>query len=190
MASRASGVIHQAWIQPIADDPEAVSAFAVARDRLAAGRTLTELNRFRVIEIGPTRLPAERVAHLLHESTQFYNPHKERCTLRSHASEAGPAGAEGEVVLVVDRDGERRPAAERWWRHETGETVAVREGVAWAMVFDPAADARAHAEELAVLRDARHGLLCNPWSQEAKPASSPIPLPWIRDAGAAKGNGR
>jgi hypothetical protein len=127
---------------------------------------------------------------LLHESTQFYNPHKERCTLRSRPSEAGPVGAESAVVLVVDRDGERRPAAERWWRHETGETVAVREGVAWAMAFDPAGDAHIHVEELAVLRDARHGLLCNPWSQEAKPAAAPIPLPWITSADAGKGSGR
>jgi hypothetical protein len=190
MASRESGVIHQAWVQPIADDPEAVSAFAVARDRLVAGRTLTGLQRYRVIEIGPTRLPADRVAHLLHESTQFYNPHKERCTLRSRVSEPGPADAESAMVLVVDRDGERRPAAERWWRHETGEAVAVREGVAWAMMFDPGADARAHAEELAVLRDARHGLLSNPWSQEARPAAAPIPLPWITSADAGKGSGR
>ena len=34
------------------------------------------------------------------------------------------------VVLVTERDGERRPAAERWWRHETGKDIEVREGVA------------------------------------------------------------
>jgi hypothetical protein len=44
-------------------------------------------------------------------------------------------------VLVWERGGARRPAAERWWRHETGETVAVCEGVVWALRFAVGTDA-------------------------------------------------
>jgi len=66
------------------------------------------------------------------------------------------------LVLVLERGGERREGAERWWRHETGERVEVREAVVWALRFDPGGDAVARAADLAVTHDRAHGLFANP----------------------------
>jgi hypothetical protein len=127
-ASAARGArIAQAFIEAMAEDPEAVSAFGVARGRLAAGRGLLGLRRMRVFELSGALPGRAALAGLLHRSIQFYNPAKERCTLRLQAGEAAPIGADEIGVLVVERGGERRPAAERWWRHETGTTVEIRE---------------------------------------------------------------
>jgi len=169
----------QAWIEPRADDPEATSALEVARTRLDTGRALAELRRARLIEITGAPREADRIAALLHASTQFYNPHKERCTLRLEPDDPLPGPPGAELVVVWERGGERRPAAERWWRHETGDTVQVREALVWQLRFEPGADAAAAAHELALLRDARHGLLCNPWSQASRDGVARAGLPWI-----------
>lgn len=176
--------IAQAWIEPISDDPEAVSAFGVARARLAAGRTLRGLRRLRLFEIRG-ELPARAVLEeLLHRSIQFYNPHKERSHLRLDASEPAPLRAGELAVLVYERDGERRAAAERWWRHEIGGTVEVSEGVAWLLAFHDPSSAEDSTEDLALVRGRHHGLLCNPHAQECRIASGEPPLPWIfRDGG-------
>lgn len=167
----------QAYVELRAEDPEAVSALQVARERLAAGRTLRSLRRLRVFEItGP--LPGEsELAALLHHSTRFYNPAKERCTLRATASASAPFAADEQLVCVVDRGLERRAAAERWWRHETGSRVQVREAVVWALRFEPGGDAAALAESLAVVRDRATGLLSNPHFQDRR-AGDGAAVPW------------
>ena len=116
----------------------------------------------------------------MHRSTRFYNPAKERCTVRSAERDPAPFAAEEALVLVVDHGLERRPAGERWWRHETGARVEVREGIVWALGFEPGEDAGACAAALAVVRDRRRGLLSNPQSQDWRPglAASP-PWPWL-----------
>ncbi len=169
--------VAQAWISLHAEDPEAVSALAVARSRLAVGDEIVALTRLRLIELrGP--LPTRpRLERLLHGSIQFYNPHKERCEVRTNAREAGPAKPGQHVVVVTERDGERRPAAERWWLHETGSRIEVREGVAWRIEIAPGS--KFVLDDLVTVRDRRHGLLCHPRSQEARVASGRIPLPWI-----------
>jgi len=169
----------QAWTELRTEDPEAFSAHAVARGRLAAGRRLDETRRLRVVEIAGSAKNAREIEDLLHASTQFYNPHKERCRLRTTASDPGLAPPDACLVLVWERGGERRPAAERWWRHETGETVTVREGIVWALRFAAGVDALDAASELALARDARHGLLCNPHAQELRMATALPPLEWI-----------
>src|SRR5262249_58024104 len=84
----------------------------------------------------------------------------------------------------------RRAAAERWWRHETGQSIEVREGVAWLLRYESEEDASAHAAELAVLDGRRRGLLCNPHAQDhALAAGDEIPLPWIGAAAMAGGKG-
>lgn len=173
-------VTAQAWIRLTSDDPEAVSALAVARAHLPGGEALRSLRRVRVLELtGP--LPERAgLEDLLHRSIQFYNPHKERCTVRTAAGEAPPVAAEEPVVLVLDRGEERRSGAERWWKHETGRSVEVREAVAWVLGFEPGTpDPAGAAAELAVLRDRRHGLFCNPHAQEHRVATGEIPLPWM-----------
>lgn len=178
-ASRAA----QAWIELKAADPEAVSALAVARAHLEAGRTLENLRRLRVIELSGALPDRDALGELLHRSSQFYNPHKERCVLRLLESDPPPLSTGERAVLVTERGEERRPGAERWWRHETGATVEVREGVAWVMRFAlPAAKSAAAAEGLAMLRDRRHGLLCNPHAQDLAIAGTKVPLPWIAGA--------
>jgi len=175
-------VAAQAWIELRTEDPEAVSALAVARGRLAAGRTLERLRRLRLIEIRGGVPAADEVARLLHESTQFYNPHKERCAVRAGVEDPPPVRDGDAVLLVWERGGTRRPSAERWWRHETGREALVDEGVAWVMTFGSGTDAVAAARELGALRDARHGLLCNPFAQEMRWGAGNVPMPWIDEA--------
>jgi hypothetical protein len=168
----------QAWIELLAPDPEAVSALAVARAHLPGGEAIQTMRRLRLFEISGPLPGGAAIADLLHRSIQFYNPRKERCTVRLAASDPAPFGAGEGAVLVVERGGARREAAERWWRHETGEPVTVREGVAWIVGLGGALDA-ARLEDLAVVRDRRHGLLCNPHAQDHRIAAATVPLPWI-----------
>ena len=183
MASRKRNGVAQAWIELRADDPEAVSALAVARAHLAAGRRLRRLRRLRLVEVAGRLPKRERFAALLHQSTQFYNPHKERCTIRMAEEEAVPLAVGERAVLVVERDGERRAAAERWWLHETGGAVEVREGAVWLLLLE-GGDAR-DVEDLALVRERRHGLLCNPHSQDLRVAGDSVPLPWLETPAAA-----
>jgi hypothetical protein len=169
----------QAWVALRADDPEAVSALAVARRALAAGRGLLELRRHRLFELRgdlPGRVALE---DLLHRSSQFYNPHKETCVVRLLARDPAPLPAGVVAVLVSDRGGERRPAAERWWAHVTGTPIEVREGVAWALRFADGVDAAAAAAGLVEVRDAANGLLCNPHAQVYRGPVAVVPLPWL-----------
>jgi hypothetical protein len=177
-ARKETAKVAQAWVELLSEDPEASSALDVARTHLAEGRHLKDLRRIRLFEI-EGRLPArERLEALLHGSTQFYNPHKERCELRMNAQESPPLRSGERAVLVVEREGARRGAAERWWLHETGDAVRVREGVAWALSFDAGAPSQ-DAADLAMVRGRRHGLLCNPHSQECRWAEDAVPLPWL-----------
>ncbi len=170
----------QAYIELRAEDPEATSALAVARERLAAGRALRALRRVRVFEL-QGELPARAdVEALLHRSTRFYNPAKERCTVRASADEPAPFRAGETLVLVVDRGLERRTAAERWWKHETGAKVEVREGTAWALEFEPGTEAVEAAASLAAVSDRAHGLLSNPHFQDWRPGQGAAPpWPWV-----------
>ncbi len=173
----ANGQQLQAWVELRAEDAEAESALGVARSRLAAGARLRALRRVRLFELTgalPARADAEE---LLHRSTRFYNPAKERCTLRESATGAAPFRSDETLVLVVERGLERRAAAERWWKHETGEKVEVREGLVWALSFDAGADAEAEAAALAAVTDREHGLLSNPHFQDWRPGSGSAP-PW------------
>jgi hypothetical protein len=180
----------QAWIELRADDPEALSALAVARARLAAGAALEGVRRLRLFELaGP--LPARALlGDLFHRSTQFYNPAKERCTVRVKPQQPAPLGPGEAAVLVFERGGERRAAAERWWEHESGRAVEVREGVVWALRFAAGADPEREALALAVLRDRQHGLLCNPHSQESRVALGEPPLAWMTSEHAPEDPGR
>jgi hypothetical protein len=173
--------VSQAWIEILADDPEALSAAGVARDRLEAARPLTGVRRLRVFELCGDLPGPEEIEGLLHRSIQFYNPHKERCTMRAVADDPAPLADGERVVLVTERGGERRVAAERWWFHVTGKTIEVWEGIAWALSFTSEGEADRRIEDLARLRERRHGLLCNPHAQESRIApKGAIPLPWIK----------
>ena len=189
MATTATASVKQAWIELLADDPEAVSARSVARAALAAGRGLEELRRARLFEITGSGRSREQVSALLHGSTQVYNPHKERCVVRASAADPLPGPAGVERIVVWERDGERRPAVERWWRHETAETVEVREAVVWMVRFAPGVETAAAARDLARLRDARHGLLCNPWSQAMRIGVTTAAWPWIDPAADERAGG-
>jgi hypothetical protein len=174
------GFTAQVWVELKGDDPEADSALAVARTRLAAGRALRSLKRLRLIELDGPLPRRDALNALLDRSTRFYNPHKESCTLRLEPDEPAPVPPGGSAALVTERGGERREAAERWWLHETGERIAVREGVVWAMEFEPGTAAARAAGELVWLRDREHGLLCNPHSQDGRVADGRPPLPWLK----------
>jgi len=183
----------QAFVELRAEDPEALSAMATASAHLAAGRALVALRRVRVFELSGALPGRADLAARLHGSTQFYNPARERCVVRAGETDAAPFGPDETLVLVLERSGERRPAAERWWRHETGERIEVREAVAWAMRFAPGEDALALGADLAVTRDRAHGLLSNPQFQDARVCAGPTPpLDWLsrRGARAAKRPGR
>jgi len=177
---RTAAKVAQAWVELVTTDPEAVSALAVARAHLPAGRALRSLRRARLFELSGALPGRAEVGALLHRSIQFYNPHKERCVVRMAAGDPALLAAGERAVLVFDRGEERRAGAERWWRHETGKSIEVREGVAWMLGFEPSLrDMDNVVEELTVLRDRRHGLLCNPHAQEHRWATAEIPLPWM-----------
>lgn len=185
MGRRREPQVAQAWIELRADDPEAVSALGVARAHLPVGERLARLRRMRLVEITGALPGREQIESLLHHSTQFYNPHKERCVVRVSADDPAPLESAERAVLVVEREGARRPAAERWWRHETGEAVEVREGTAWAVKLDGAREA--DLEDLTLVRGRRHGLLCNPHSQDCRLAGGSVPLPWLEESPRARG---
>ncbi|HTR96692.1 MAG TPA: hypothetical protein VMH61_02225 [Candidatus Acidoferrales bacterium] len=179
----------QGFVELRVEDPEAGSALAVARARLRDAAALADLRRLRLFELAGALPESAAISGLLHASTQFYNPAKERCVVRTSATDAAPLGGGEAMVLVFERGGERRPAAERWWRHEQQRRVEIREGVVWVIAAAPGADARAIAESLAPLRDRAHGLLANPHVQSYRVcAGGPPPLDWI--AGASSPPGR
>ena len=105
----------QAFVELRAEDPEALSAFAVARAHLAAGRRLVALRRMRLFELWGALPGRAEMAERLHGSTQFYNPAKERCLVRTEDGDVAPFGPDESLVLVHERGGDRRLAAERWW---------------------------------------------------------------------------
>lgn len=168
----------QAWIESFSDDPEAVSALAVARERLTAGRSLRGLRRITLFELSGPLAGPEALGFLLHRSRQFYNPNKQRCTVRASREPVAIVRPDERLLLVHDADGARRVPAERWWRHETGDDVEVREAVVWSLDF--AGETTGLVEELAVLRSRRHGLFCNPHAQRFAISGAEPPLPWIK----------
>jgi len=170
----------QAFVEMRVEDPEAESALAVARERLAAGRALADLRRLRLFELAGALAGPDVIAARLHASTQFYNPAKERCRIRTSSADPAPLAANEALVLVFERGGERRPAAERWWRHQERRRVEIREGVVWVLTAAPGADPAELAGELAVLRDRGHGLLANPHVEEHRVCVGEAPpLDWI-----------
>jgi hypothetical protein len=179
-----------------ANDPEATSALQVARARLAAGSALASLRRFRLFELKGELPSRDELETRMHHSTQFWNPSKERGTLLGESS-AGPFGAGEVVLLVTERGGERRPAAERWWRHDGGARIEVREGVVWAMRWEDGVADEGRAESLAVTTSSETGLLCNPHAQDWRllAAGEALPADWIsrrsatRTVRARKGSG-
>jgi hypothetical protein len=169
----------QVFIELRAHDPEAVSAEQVARRQTPAG-ALARVRRFRLLEVRGAALPERAVLEdLLHRSTRFYNPAKERCRVRIAEADPAPCSDAERMLLVSDRGDERRPAAERWWRHETGQRVQVREGTAWVLEFAPGADAGAGAAALAQVRARREGLFANPHAQDCREAVGAPPLAWF-----------
>ncbi|NOT34045.1 MAG: hypothetical protein HOP12_07735 [Candidatus Eisenbacteria bacterium] len=175
------GSFAQAWIESRSADPAAVSALAIARSRLADGVALRSLRRMRVIELRGSQRPPALIAERLHESSQFYNPFKESCTLRSASTDAVPLNGEEVVLLVTERGAARRAGAERWWAQREHEAIEVREAVAWILAFDAEVGEAAEtlANRLADLRGRGSGLLCNPHSQELRSATRRPPVPWI-----------
>jgi hypothetical protein len=177
----------QAWIELLNDDPEAVSALSVARLRLDAARRLRRLRRLRLLELRGSLPSRSDQEDLLHRSIQFYNPHKERCTIRNTSRDPVPMLEDERVVLVAERDGERRAGAERWWLHETGKEIEVHEGVAWVLSFDGEARVDECVRDLVTLSGRRCGLLHNPHSQRALIASGRVPIPWLSETNGESG---
>lgn len=177
----------QVWVRLRADDPEAVSALAVARGMDGGRDAPVSVRRFRLMELRGALPPRAELEALLARSIQFYNPQKEAAALRLGTEEAAPLEAGERAVLVIERGGARRRAAERWWAAVTGGKVEVREGVVWALAFAPGTGAARAAARLAVLRDRRRGLFCNPHAEEHRLAGAAVPLPWLTRARGGPG---
>jgi len=177
-AARARPTVAQAWIEPVADDPEALSALGVARRCLGA-EGLRSLRRARLIELEGALPPAAELAARLHDSTRFYNPNKERCHLRVSPADPAPLAPGERAVLVFDRGGERREGSERWWKRATGARIRVREGTAWIFAAGSAEEAEALLGGLTEVEDLRHGLLCNPHAQESRRGGDAVPIEWF-----------
>jgi hypothetical protein len=177
----------QVWIELRSADPAAVSAFDVAHTRLAAGRRLQSLRRLRLIELAGDLPDPGALEALLHRSSRFYNPHKEHAAVRTRESDPAPRATDAVALLVVERGEDRSAASERWWRHETGAMVEVREAVVWMLSFEPGEDAAARSRELAALEDRGRGLFANPASQDWTLTAEVPPLAWIESTVAAAG---
>ena len=169
--------VAQAFIELRAEDPEATSALRVACARLPAADGLAKLRRLRVFELSGALPPGASLTELLHRSTQFYNPANERCAVRAVESDPTGLNPDEHAIVVYERGGARRTAAERWWRHETGVRIEVREGTAWALTFAPDVDATERTRLLVLTEDRQHGLLCNPHFQEWRAAPTPGTAP-------------
>lgn len=169
------------FVELRASDPEAVSALQVAREHLEGGARLEGLRRWRVFELHGELPDRPELAARLDRSTQFLNPAKERCVIVAGPDDRAPFAPNEASVLVFDRGGERRAAAERWWRHDGGGRIEVREGVAWALAFAGGAPNAEDVEAVAVTTSRSRGLLCNPHSQEWRwmPAGMAPPPDWI-----------
>ncbi len=182
------------FVELRAADPEAVSALQVAHAHLEGGADLAALRRWRIFELRGELPERAELDERLHRSTQFLNPAKERCTIVAGPEDRAPFAAHEAAVLVFDRGGERRPAAERWWRHAGGARIEVREGVAWALSCVGGAPDAAQVERVAVTRSRSRGLLCNPHSQVWRwtAAGEAPPADWIsgrKTARAGRGPG-
>lgn len=171
----------QVFVTLRSGDPEASSALAVARRCLEGGGDVLSLRRLRLFELRGELPDDELFADLLHRSIQFYNPSKETVVLRNAGDAPSPLLPGEAGVLVFERGGERRPAAERWWRHAGGGRIEVREGVVWAVRFGPGDARPGRLEALAVSTGRASGLLCNPHAQEWRmlPPGDAPPLDWI-----------
>jgi hypothetical protein len=170
----------QAWVELRSDDPSAVSALRAIRLHLAEGRELRGLRRARLFELAGSLPARARLEELLHRSNQFYNPHKERCSVRRGPRDRLPVGATETTVVVWERGGGRRLAAERWLARETGRSVAVREATVWVLEWEPSVEDEQRMERtksLAVVRDMRHGLLANPHAEDSSVHAGAPPLP-------------
>lgn len=185
IAVRPARKVAQVWIETLSDDPEAVSAFAVAQ-RSPGGAMLRSLRRARVIEIEGALPPAAELAERLHDSTRFYNPNKERSHLRLNETDPAPVAAGERAVLVFDRGGERREGAERWWKRATGSAARVREGTAWILGAASAAELDVLTGQLFEAGDSGHGLLCNPHAEEYRRAEAQVPLAWFASVAKAR----
>lgn len=177
----------QLWVRLRADDPEAVSALAVARTMDGGEGAPASVRRFRLLELRGVLPPRGELEGLLGRSIQFYNPQKESAALRLAAADAAPLEPGERAVLVIERGGVRRRAAERWWRAATGHAVEVREGVVWALRFPPGTDGARAAARLAVVRDRRRGLFCNPHAERHRLAGATAPFPWLSRARGGQG---
>jgi hypothetical protein len=170
----------QVFVELRAEDLEATSALAVVREHVEAGRALVALRRVRLFELAGALPGRAELAEQVRTSMLFCNPARERCVVRAEDGDAAPFGPGETLVLVLEREGERRAVAERWWRRETGERIEVREGLVWAMRFEAGEDAVTRAAELAVTRDRAHGLLANPQFQDVRVWPDPAPpLDWL-----------
>lgn len=172
----------QLWVRLRSDDPEAVSALATARTLEAGADAPESVRRFRLVELRGALPPRAELEALLGRSIQFYNPQKEGVVLRLGEREAAPLAPGERAVLVVERGGARHPAAERWWATVTGRAVEVREGVVWVLRFPPGTEAARAAARLAVVRDRRRGLFCNPHAERHRLAGAAVPFPWLSPA--------
>ena len=149
-----------------AEDPEASSALVVARERLDGGARAARaaaLPRVRAARRAAGDATSSRSGCTARRSSTI--PAKERCVVRAggRRSPSPVAGRARRSCWSSSAAASAGAAAERWWRHETGARVEVREGVVvGAAVRAGRGRARRSARSWRWRATARHGLFCNP----------------------------
>jgi len=159
-------------------DNVAASALYALRDRLRCEQ-IQSLDRSDYWSIQlydlDEKTAVERIEQVVSRTALFANPNKHRWSIHSNASlvDLLPEKREGSVAAILVEDEDDAGAAELRetliQRGDLGKRIEVLHGIWWVLHLGnlcPEA-ARTIAEEIAVTRGRRQGLLCNPHYQRA-----------------------
>lgn len=151
-------------------DPTALTARETLQRALGYGRMVRDVGRS---EIWSFRWEASVDAHpllarLARDTNLFANPNKYHMEIKTGPE---PLSPRGNVWILGWREGDGKEQEETLRRHRLVEDhlPEVRRAVLWELDLDaPVAAVRTTAEEIAVARERKRGLLINPHVEDAE----------------------
>ena len=153
-------------------DTTALSAEDVLARKMGYGDRLERLKRedlwlFEIDADGGARA-AERVRVWARRCTALVNPNKHHCEIEALTAWPPPCASGGVCILVRDREDARAGSMASFLKTSFGasDLLSLSFGVLWTLYPGPKVGERgALAEEIAVVRSQRSGLLANPHAQ-------------------------